>query len=53
MAERQKTRGERPAAEQLAAIEERQSRLLDELDQLNERVETALSAFAPERPAAD
>lgn len=46
MAERQKPRGERPAAELLTAIEERQSRLLTELDELNTRVEAALAAWS-------
>lgn len=49
MAERQKNRVERSAAEQLTAIEERQSRLLSELDELNTRVEAALAACVPDR----
>jgi hypothetical protein len=40
-------------AERLAAIDERQQRLLSELDQLNQRIEAAITMFGGAAPAAE
>ncbi len=48
------TTGPSPA-QRLAAIDERQQRLLAELDQLNQRIEAAITLFsgAPQASASD
>lgn len=55
MSERRKPQPDLSPAQRLAAIDERQHRLLTELDRLNERVEAAIDHFSggPERVASE
>ncbi|WP_197526546.1 hypothetical protein [Botrimarina colliarenosi] len=46
MSERRQPSSERTPADRLARIEQRQQRLLSELDRLNERIESAISHFS-------